>query len=244
MSRGNSAGFDRHITIFSPEGRVYQVEYAFKAIKSASLTAIGIKGENCSILVSQKKVPDRLIDPKTVEHIFPITNSIGCAIIGITADAYVEVQRARYEAANFEYNYGYPIPVSFLARRLADVAQVYTQQAAMRPLGVATLLIGFDESGPQLYKCDPAGTYAGWKATSVGTKDSEASIFLEKKYKTFQPTSESEAIQLAITALQSVVSGDFKPSELEIAVVRNDNILTILNDVEKEFHLNQIAERD
>ncbi|DBA70895.1 hypothetical protein WJX82_006779 [Trebouxia sp. C0006] len=246
MSRG-SGGYDRHITIFSPEGRLYQVEYAFKAVKAAGITSIAVRGKDSVCVVTQKKVTDKLIDPTSVTHMFKITKQIGVLVTGQLADAKSQVQKARSEAAEFRFKYGYEMPVDFLAKVLADQAQVYTQHAYMRPLAVMPIIIGIDEErGPQLYKVDPAGYYVGYKATSAGAKDQEAENYLEKKFKGNPQYTFDEAVQTAIAALQSVLSEDFKPSEIEVGVVRDDasKAFRVLSNSEVEEHLTAISERD
>ena len=165
MSRGSSAGYDRHITIFSPEGRLYQVEYAFKAIKSVNLTSVGVRGADCVVVLTQKKVPDKLHVAEQISNMYKITPNIGAVMTGIVPDARASVKRLRAEAAQFKFDHGYEVPVSYLAKRAADRAQLYTQHANMRPLGIAMILVGIDEEGdkktPQLYRCDPAGWING-----------------------------------------------------------------------------------
>eukprot|EP00898_Chlorokybus_atmophyticus_P005356 jgi/Chlat1/5821/Chrsp4S06173 len=255
-SRGGGAGYDRHITIFSPEGRLYQVEYAFKAVKAGGLTSIGVRGKDSVCVVTQKKVPDKLLDPTSVTHLYSITNYIGALVTGMIADAKSLVQKARSEAAEFRYKFGYECPVDYLARRLADQSQVYTQHAYMRPLGVAVILVGIDdELGPQLFKADPAGYFVGYKATSAGAKEQEATNFLEKKMKNDAKFSYDETVQAscchtttAISALQSVLSEDFKASDLEVGVVKagtdKDRVFRVLSNEEVEAHLTAISERD
>ncbi|XP_073283956.1 proteasome subunit alpha type-6-like [Primulina huaijiensis] len=246
MSRGSGGGYDRHITIFSPEGRLYQVEYAFKAVKSAGVTSIGVRGSDSVCVVTQKKVPDKLLDQKSVTHLYSITKYLGLLATGMTADARTLVQQARNEAAEFRFRYGYEMPVDALARWIADKSQVYTQHAYMRPLGIVAMILGIDEEkGPQLFKCDPAGHFFGHKATSAGAKDQEAINFLEKKMKNDQAFSYEETVRTTISALQSVLQEDFKATEIEVGVVRKDDpVFKVLSTEEIEEHLTAISERD
>jgi len=251
MARGSSAGYDRHITIFSPEGRLYQVEYAFKAIKTSGLTSVGVRGVDSCVVLTQRKVPDKLHDPTSVTNMYSITDKIGLVMTGMVADARSSVQRLRKEASEFKYNYGYDIPVAYLAKRAADIAQVYTQHANMRPLGISMIIIGIDVEGenriPQLFRCDPAGYYVGYKATSAGQKEQEANNFLEKRYKTDPNPSLSydDTVQLALACLQSVLGSDLKASDVEACVVRNDALkFSRLSNDDVEAHLTALAERD
>lgn len=143
-----------------------------------------------------------------------------CTTVPLLADAKAQVQRLRYEAHEFENKFGYKVPCHVLAKRIADVAQVYTQHASMRAFGVITMLISVDEEkGPQVFKVDPAGHFWGYKATSAGSKEQEAQNYLEKKVKANPSMDYETALHTAITCLQSVLSADFRPNEIEVGVV-------------------------
>ena len=243
----SSGGYDRHITIFSPEGRLYQVEYAFKAIKSEGATTVAVRAKDAAVVVTQKKVADKLVDPESMTHMFRITQHIGCCITGMMPDGKALVNRARQIAAKFCFEKGYEIPIHYLARRVADQSQLYTQHAGIRPLGVCAIFIGVDdETGPQEYRCDPAGTYSGFRACATGEKEQEATNLLEKKLlahaaaagaaaaldeeeedtkgvvgmdRNVKVLARDAAVKLAITTLQTVSSSDLRSSDLEVALV-------------------------
>ncbi|TEB29580.1 N-terminal nucleophile aminohydrolase [Coprinellus micaceus] len=263
MSR---TSYDRYLTVFSPEGRLYQVEYAFKAISGSGHTAISVRGKDTSVVITQKKVPDKLLDASTITHLFSITPYIGCVMTGLIADARAQVARARAEAADFRYKFGHEITPDALARRLANINQVYTQRAAMRPLGIAMILIGIDpEYGPQIFKLDPAGYFVGFHATSAGQKQQEAMNHLEKKWKKLdggkggddpvkagKTLSRSEVIELAIEVMSTVHATDYKPGEIEIGIVstgEEEDLKTrgqwrVMGEAEVEKHLLAYAEKD
>mmetsp|Transcript_24582 Transcript_24582/g.24821 ORF Transcript_24582/g.24821 Transcript_24582/m.24821 type:complete len:247 (+) Transcript_24582:117-857(+) len=236
--------FDRHITIFSPQGHIYQIEYAIKAATSGGNTAVAVRGEKTSVFITQKKVPDRLIDPSCITSIYKITDSIGCLMLGLTPDVQAQVDRLRYEAAEFKFTNGYDMPVHVLARRIADICQVYTQEASSRALACVMLLIGYDEEkGAQVYKVDPAGHFLPYKAAAMGKTEPEAMNFLEKRVDELASLNEHGTVETAISAMQYVLSTDFKGSEIEVGVVTAGKKFRLLSENEVEDRLNAIAEK-
>ena len=178
-------------------------------------------------------------------------------VTGMQGDSRSLVQKARSEAAEFHFKYGYEIPPDFLARILADQAQVYTQHAYMRPLGVVPIIAGIDEEkGAQLFKVDPAGYYVGYKATASGTKDQEATNWLEKRHKGadggMSALGYEDTVQTAIAALQHVLAEDLKAGDIEVGMVAGGvgpavgqgGLFRVLPEAEVEEHLVAISEKD
>jgi 20S proteasome subunit alpha 1 len=242
MSRDSN--YDHHISIFSPQGRLYQMEYAFKAANSG-LTSVALRGKDSAAVVTQKKVPDRLMQASSVSRIFQITPTVGTVVTGSsTADAKALVQRARYEAGQWTFDHGYGAPAKVVAKRMADLAQVNTQSSGMRPLACISLIISVDdEDGPSVFKVDCAGHYLPFFAAAAGPKEQEAVNFLEKKRDEMPEYTSDEVIRTAITCLGSVLGSDFKGSELEVAcVIGTNGKFTTLTEEEIEGHLNAIAD--
>lgn len=245
----SAAGYDRHITIFSPEGRLYQVEYAFKATNQTNLNSIAIKGNNSTVVINQKKVSDKLLDSNTVSYLFPISSHIGMCATGPIPDARNAALRCKAEAAEFRYKYGYDMPCDVLAKRMANLSQIYTQRAYMRPLGVILTFISVDEEkGPSIYKCDPAGYYTGYKATTTGPKQHEIASALEKHFKKaksnhLQEDSWEKVVEFGITQLIDSLGTDFSKNDLEVGVaIKGEFFILTPNQIEE--CLVAIAEQD
>mmetsp|Transcript_18539 Transcript_18539/g.20682 ORF Transcript_18539/g.20682 Transcript_18539/m.20682 type:complete len:170 (+) Transcript_18539:17-526(+) len=166
----DSNKYDRGVNTFSPEGRIFQIEYAFAAVKMAA-TAIGIRTDEGVILAVEKKLPSRLMDPTSVEKIMEIDSHVGCASSGIAGDAKTLADHARVETQNHKFSFNEPLKVEAVTRSIADLAihfgegsEGMKEKPMSRPYGVSLLVAGVDEDGPQLYVTDPAGAYLKYKA--------------------------------------------------------------------------------
>lgn len=249
----SAAGYDRHITIFSPEGRLYQVEYAFKACNQTNINSVAVRGNDCTVVINQKKVPDKLLDPDTVSYIFPISKTIGMVANGPIPDARNAAVRCKMEAAEYRYKYGYDMPSDVLAKRMANLAQIYTQRAYMRPLGVILTFVSVDEeNGPSIYKSDPSGYYVGYKATATGPKQQEITTSLENFFKKqknavnkdhLNEDTWEKVVEFAITHLIDSLGTEFTKKDLEVGVAVKDKFF-VLNSEEIEERLVAIAEQD
>ena len=138
------ASHEYQMTIFSPEGKLHQVEYAFKAIKSSGLTSIAIRGKNCVVAITEKRIGDRMVDPDTVTNLHMITPQIGCLVTGRETDGRSWVSRLRQEAFEYLQDNGVVIPVDVLAMRGADLAQLYTQKSTMRAYAAELMLFSVE----------------------------------------------------------------------------------------------------
>jgi len=210
-------GYDRAITMFSPEGRLLQVEYAKKTVRQGS-TAIGIQVKEGVALVADKRIIDGLIVPESVEKTFKIDDHIGASASGILSDARVLVERAQLKAQQHRVTYDAPIDVLSIVKDVANLKQICTQTAGLRPFGVALLIAGIDPDGtPKLYETDPTGIFFQYKAAAIGEGEAEVEKILKKQYK--EEMSLMDATKLCIKALKKAIGEGFDVNRLDCAYI-------------------------
>jgi len=175
-----AAGYDRAITLFSPDGRLYQVEYAIETVRRGTL-AIGIKSKDGVVLSIEERVRKLQVSDLT-QKIFQIDDHLGVAAAGYIPDARVQVDNARFFAQSNRLIYDEPVYVEAVAKNLADMAQQFTQYGGVRPYAVALILAGVDKNGASIYQTDPSGTYIGYVAAAIGNGSDQVNEFLEKNY--------------------------------------------------------------
>lgn len=197
----SSTAYDRAITVFSPDGRLFQVEYAREAVKRGT-TAIGILFKDGGLLATDKGTRSRLIKPESIEKIFKIDDHIGAATSGLVADARRIIHHARVESQREKVAYDCPISVEELTKQVCDLKQMYTQYGGTRPFGTALLIMGVDENGPQLLETDPSGAFSGAYAAAIGSGKKEVEKLFEKDYQ--EKMSMEEATKLTYNALKKV----------------------------------------
>ena len=214
MQPGQMA-YDRGITVFSPDGRLFQVEYAREAVKKGS-TTIGVKYKNGVALIVDKRSVSRLLEPKSTEKIHDIDDFIGCATSGLVADARVLVDEARKNAQIHRVNYGENISVEMLVKKICDMKQNYTQYGGARPFGTALLVAGTDDLGVHLFETDPSGALVSYKATGIGNGRPAVMELFEKEYK--DDMSFDEAMAMGLKALEAAIEDKPKAESVEIGV--------------------------
>ena len=210
--------YDKAITIFAPDGKLFQVEYAFEAVNRGTAT-VGLKGKDCTILAVEKKPVALLQDSRTIRKVLKVDNHIMCTFAGLQADARVFIDKARLECQSFRFQLEDEPTIEYIAGQIASTKQQYTQKGGVRPFGVTCLLGGFQDGQPMLFQTEPSGACTQWKANAIGRNAATLREFLEKKW---EAGLDSEAAgRLAIETLLECVEG---ADNIEICIIKKDKI--------------------
>lgn len=233
-------GYDRAITVFSPDGRLYQVEYAREAVKRGT-TAVGIKFKDGVVLIVDKRVSTKLLEGTSIEKIFKIDEHIGVASSGLVGDARALVDRARIESQINRVSYDEAIDVETLAKKLCDHMQTYTMFGGARPYGTALLIAGVSDGHSRLFETDPSGTLLEYKATGIGTGRPAVMKVFEEEYN--EEASLGDVILLGLKALNAATEGKLDVNTVEIGVIEvSTRIFRKMDRNEVATYVNQFSQ--
>ncbi len=210
-------GYDRAITMFSPDGRLLQVEYAKKTVKQGS-TAIGIVCKDGVLLCTDKRIIDKLVVPKSVEKIFKIDDHIAATASGILSDARILIERAQLKAQQYSVTYDSPIDVLSVVKDLCNLKQLCTQSGGLRPFGVSLLIAGIDDGTPRLFETDPTGIFFQYKAAVIGEGETDVEELLNSEYS--ESMSVDDGLKLAIKAIYKIVGDDLNADRLDCVFIK------------------------
>ncbi|RZN49511.1 archaeal proteasome endopeptidase complex subunit alpha [archaeon] len=235
-------GYDHAITVFSPDGSLYQVSYAAEAVKKGS-TALGVKCKDGIVLAVDKSLPSNLVESESFEKIFQIDDHMATASSGIIADARVLVDRARVQAQVHKLTYDEEISVMALTKSIGDLKQMHTQYGGLRPFGVSLIVAGVDSEGAQIFVTEPSGAFLEWKATAIGSGKPQAMDLFEREY---EPTkSMEETILLSLNVLRKSMDSEMTSSNIEVVVITTEGgQFNRLTPEEVESFIKQLPEDD
>jgi len=211
--------YDYGITVFSPDGRLFQVEYALETVRRGS-TVLGITCPEGVVLAAEEKTSTKLQDPSYLWKIFKIDEHIGAAISGLSSDARVLIDQARIFAQSNKLTYDEAVDVEILSKRVSDLMQAYTQYGGVRPFGVSMLIGGVDKIGNKLFQTDPSGSYWGYKAIAIGSGGDTAREILEREY--LDDMTLDASLTLAVKCLSRVVEGKLLPENARLVIIPSD----------------------
>jgi proteasome alpha subunit len=233
----SSQAYDRAITVFSPDGRLFQVEYAKEAVRRGA-TTIGVVCADGVIIVSHKNISSKLLMSDSMRKIFRIDDHVVATASGLVADARRLIDAARLEAQRHKLSYNESITVEMIAKDLCDLMQVYTQYGGIRPFGVSLLIAGVDDE-PVLYEAEPSGALTGYKADAIGSGKKEAEEFFEKEYK--EGMSVDEGVLLALKALKKTTDTKLKSDNIDIAIVtKKEKQISLLSPEQTDVYLAKV----
>ncbi len=230
-------GYDMAITQFSPEGRLFQVEYAIEAVRRGT-TAICCENKNSVVFAVEKKSSELQVSLGS-EKIFKIDDHIGVAIAGLTADARILIDKARVQAQINLLSYDEKISVKDATLSICEYKQAFTQNAGVRPFGVSFLIAGIDNKGPSLYLTDPSGAMWGYKAFAIGSGATEARTYLEANYK--EDISDEDLKLLPLKTLKEIMGDELNKNTCDVAfIMKEDKVFKLLDVDEKEALLKKL----
>uniref|UniRef100_A0A2M4BWC5 Proteasome subunit alpha type n=1 Tax=Anopheles marajoara TaxID=58244 RepID=A0A2M4BWC5_9DIPT len=234
--------YDSDVTVWSPQGRLHQVEYAMEAVKLGSAT-VGLKNKEYAVLIALKRASSELSSYQ--KKIISVDDHLGLSFAGITADARILSRYLRQECLNYKYAYDAFYPVGRLISTLGNKMQVCTQRYDRRPYGVGLLVIGFDDQGPHIYQTCPSANFFDCKAMSIGSRSQSARTYLEKHLNTFPECSKDELIRHGVQALQDTLPNEVElnTKNISIAIVGKDEKFTILSEADNDKYLSNIVRR-
>jgi len=231
--------YDTAVTVWSPEGRLLQVEYAMESVKQGS-ACVGLRSSTYAVIGALKRSVSTLSSHQ--HKILEIDDHIGMGIAGLTADARSLAKYMRNECLNHKYVYGSPIPSSGLVNDLADKHQRTTQMYVRRPYGVGLLVAAVDKNGPHFYQTDPSGNVYEYYASAIGARSQSGKTYLEKHYEGFMEASKDDLIMHALRSLTGSVSGDEKLTKENgsIAFVGKDESFTLIEGDDLQPYLDRL----
>ncbi len=220
MRSGDSEGYDRSLTMFNPEGRLFQVEYAREAVKRGTL-ALGLKSNKAACIITYKKLM-KLMEPESLQKIYMLDDHVGCCIAGLHADSRILVDYTRVQCQIHRLSYGEPVRMNTIVRKIADIMQQYTQYGGVRPFGSSLMLIGIDpDKQLRLAVTDPSGIYKFWKGMAVGRNSEDAKNRLEQDLKDDMDL--NAIITLGVKILKELVEDPITADILQVAVISIDD---------------------
>jgi proteasome alpha subunit len=208
--------YDRAITVFSPDGRLFQVEYALETVNRGA-TILGIACSEGVVLGAEEKLESKLQDQNFIWKLFEIDQHLGAVVVGLGSDARILIDQARVYAQSNKLMYDEPIDVEIVAKRVGDIKQLYTQHAGVRPFGVSIIFGGMDKTGSRLFATDPSGSIRGWKAVAVGIGRETVEGILKTDYN--ETMDIESATKLAIKVLNKAQEARGEPPRVKIAVI-------------------------
>ena len=230
--------YDRAITVFSPDGRLFQVEYAMELVNRGA-TIIGIQCKEGVVLGSEENI-EPLEEAEYSWKIFKVDEHVGAAIVGLSSDARILIDQARIYAQSNKLTYDEPIDVEVVTKRICDIQQMYTQHAGVRPFGVSIIFGGVDKTGSQVFGTHPSGTYRGYKATALGAGRDTVLAILKEEYR--ENRSLEENTKLIVKCLVKALEARQLPLRIKIAIIPTaTKQLQMLTDEKVESYIGELG---